>query len=582
MLTGDPSKQAHEPGSVEKMLATRSNLRAIGWTDEDFEKPIVTIGSPWSNALPCNIHHRDLADMFVDAIERRGGKAFVCGTPVISDGETQGSFGMKYSLISRDYIADCIEIMHEGYMADAMINLAGCDKTVPAAAMPIPRHDSIGMVLYGGTALPGACDGCVNSYGGKGLDPKDVMESIGAYGAGKIDKKQLRDIETSALPGPGTCSAMFTANTMSSAIEALGLSPPHTSSVPTMNSIESNQSMNEEVKRNVETSADLLFDMLKSGLTSRQIVTRKSLENAITTVFALGGSTNAVLHLLAIAREAEVDLKIEDFNTIGSRVPLLSNLSPHGKYHMSDLHDIGGVPVVMKELLEHGFLHGDCLTVTGKSVEENLSNLPSTIPRDQDVLFSVKKPFAPCGKHLTIVKGSLAPESAVVKLSGKQMTRFEGNAIVFENENEAYEAIMNGNHVKPGHVVVIRNEGPKGSPGMPEMLSPSAALVGSGLGKNVALVTDGRFSGATHGIMVGHVTPEATDGGPIAIIQDGDRIVIDTERNDLSFLDLGSEEIESRLEHWRRQGGGKIQHRSGVLRKYANMVSSAHYGAVTH
>ena len=229
MLTGDPSKQAHEPGSVEKMLATRSNLRAIGWTDEDFEKPIVTIGSPWSNALPCNIHHRDLADMFVDAIERRGGKAFVCGTPVISDGETQGSFGMKYSLISRDYIADCIEIMHEGYMADAMINLAGCDKTVPAAAMPIPRHDSIGMVLYGGTALPGACDGCVNSYGGKGLDPKDVMESIGAYGAGKIDKKQLRDIETSALPGPGTCSAMFTANTMSSANEALGLSPPTTS-----------------------------------------------------------------------------------------------------------------------------------------------------------------------------------------------------------------------------------------------------------------------------------------------------------------------------------------------------------------
>lgn len=372
-LTGDPTKPAEEPGSWVKMSMARGNLRAVGWTDDDFKKPIITIGSPWTNANPCNNRVRELTDLLVEAVERAGGKAFVAGTPVISDGMTNGSDAMRYSLISRDYIADCIEMMHEGYMADAVITLSGCDKTVPAALMPIPRGNHIGLTLYAGTALPGHCVGCTNAHGGAGLDAKDVMEAIGSYASGKTTAEQLSKLEARALPGSGTCSAMFTANTMSSAIEALGMSPPGTASHPV---VDFNNRLSDQKKLDVQATVQLLFNLLRRRIRSRDIITREAFENAITVVYALGGSTNAILHLLAIAHEAEVPLQIEDFQRVGSRVPLLGNLSPHGPYHMSDLDKIGGVPVVMKELLEGGLLHGGCMTVTGRTVAENLDKVP--------------------------------------------------------------------------------------------------------------------------------------------------------------------------------------------------------------
>jgi len=485
---------------------------------------------------------------------------------------------MRYSLISRDIIADCIECAHEAYMADAMVTLAGCDKTVPAAAMPIPRHNSIGLVLYGGTALPGLCEGCTNSKGGLGLDAKDVMEAIGSFGVGHMTRETLDRIERSALPGPGTCSAMFTANSMSSALEALGIAPPGTASRPAVD--RDTNRLTQQKLDDAEEAADLIFEMMRRDLRSREILTMEAFENAIAVVFALGGSTNAVLHLLAIAREAEVNLTIEDFNRVGENIPLLSNLSPHGKYHMTDLNDVGGVPAVMRELLDCGLLNGDCMTVTGRTVRENLRDVPALADSksSQDVLFPVSTPFAEKGKHLTIVKGSLAPESAVVKLSGKQVTRFEGTAVCFDSESEAFEGVMRGD-VSKGDVVVIRHEGPKGSPGMPEMLSPSSAIVGTGLGPDVALVTDGRFSGATHGIMVGHVTPEGAEGGPIALVRDGDKIRIDTQKRELSLL-VSDDVLSDRREAW-NPPEPKFR-ATGVLKKYVRSVSSAHYGAVTH
>lgn len=371
-LTGDKNKKPQEPGSWVKMSMARGNLRATGWTDEDFSKPIITIGSPWTNANPCNNRIRELTDLLVEAVEEAGGKAFVAGTPVISDGMTNGSDAMRYSLISRDYIADCIEIMHEGYMADAMITLSGCDKTVPAALMPIPRGNHFGLTLYGGTALPGHCAGCSNAHGGEGLDAKDVMEAIGSYSAGKISADDLAKLEARALPGSGTCSAMFTANTMSSAIEALGMSPPGTASHPV---VDFNNRLSDQKRLDVRAAVQLLLNLMRRNIRSRDIMTMQAFENAITVVYALGGSTNAILHLLALAHEAEVPLKIDDFQRVGSRVPLLANLSPHGPFHMSDLDKLGGVPVVMRELMEHGLLHGNCMTVTGQTVTENLKNV---------------------------------------------------------------------------------------------------------------------------------------------------------------------------------------------------------------
>lgn len=575
-ITGDPRKEPSAPGSVLKMTTSRANFRAVGWKDDDMSKPIITIGMPYTNTMPCNNKFRELADIMCEEIEKLGGKPHIAGTPVISDGLTNGSKAMRYSLISRDYIADCMEIMHEGYMADAIITLGGCDKTVPGAVMPIARLDLIGITLFGGPALAGKCDGITLTD--RGLDPGQVMEAIGAYPAGVIDVEELYKIECIALPGSGTCSAMFTACTMASAVEALGMTVPGTASHAAVSRHGADAPVSEMKKQDCRDSVATLFALLKSGLTARQIITRKSMENAISVVYALGGSTNAVLHLLAIAHEAEVDISIHEFGEIGSKIPLIGNLSPHGKWHMTDLDGVGGIPAVMKELYEAGFIHGDCMTVTGKTVAENLAAVPSLSERGaQDVLFPVSKPFSPAGNHMLILSGNLASESAVLKLSGKIYDKFVGPAICFDDEDLAFEAIVKGK-IQKGSVLIIRYEGPKGSPGMPEMLSPGAALVGAGLGKDVALVTDGRFSGASHGIMIGHVTPEAAAGGTLALVKDGDIVTIDAPNKQLS-VDVSDEVLATRRASWKYVS--KITNDRGVLAKYARSVKSAHVGATT-
>eukprot|EP01098_Paradermamoeba_levis_P004660 TRINITY_DN1985_c0_g1_i1.p1 TRINITY_DN1985_c0_g1~~TRINITY_DN1985_c0_g1_i1.p1 ORF type:complete len:585 (+),score=189.63 TRINITY_DN1985_c0_g1_i1:58-1812(+) len=565
-LMGNPKDETH----WVKMTCSRSNMRAVGWKDEDFHKPLITIVAPFTNIMPCNNRLQELAEEIARVVESLGAKPLLCYTPVISDGETQGTEGMRYSLISRDYIADCIEIMHEGYAADGIITLSGCDKTVPGTLMPLPRLNLIGVTLYGGAALPGK-----HPIKERGLDPGTVMEAIGAYGAKVIDIEELNKIECLSLPGSGTCSAMFTANTMASVVEALGMSLPGSASHPAVNS---NNQINNQKISDCEMAVRSLLELMQKKIRARDIITHKALENAVTVVYALGGSTNAVLHLLAIAKEAGLDqFSIFDFNRIGSKVPLLANVSPHGYFHMSDLDKIGGVPVVMKELLENGLLHGDCLTVTGKTVRENLEKTPRLSELgEQKVVFPISSPLSPAGNHISIMTGNLAPCSAVMKLSGKQLLLFSGPAIVYDGEQDAFNAIMKG-EVKKGSVLVIRYEGPRGSPGMPEMLSPGAALVGAGLGKDVALVTDGRFSGASHGIMIGHVTPEAQDGGPIALVANGDVITIDVA-NRLLSIQLSDEELAERKKNWAPPQ--KNFPRTGVLAKYRKLVTSAHYGAV--
>ncbi|XP_064384932.1 dihydroxy-acid dehydratase-like isoform X1 [Halichondria panicea] len=553
-----------------KRSAARAHLRASGFKDEDFKKPIITVVCPYSNALPCNNHFRELSDLVCAEVERRGGKPFVCGTPVVSDGETMGSDGMRYSLISRDWIADCVEIMHEAYAADAVIALGGCDKTVPGVLMPLARLDAIGISLYGGTILPGCRQGKK-----EGLDAQSIMEAIGAYGAGSIDIEELHDIEKCSLPGSGACGGMFTANTMSAAVEALGMALPGTASGP---AVTRDNEVTSQKREDCQRTVEQVFALLDSKTHTREIMTKKAFENAVTVVLAVGGSTNSVLHLLALANEADVDLCIEDFNRIADRVPLLGNFKPHGKYHMADLHTAGGLPILMKELLDAGLLHGDCLTVTGKTVAENLSSVSKASDLTQDVVYPISKPLSPPGHHITIIKGSLATDSAVLKLSGKVFDKpFKGPVIVFDGEGPAYDAIMGG-QVKPGQVLVIRYEGPKGSPGMPEMLSPGSALVGAGLGKTVPLITDGRFSGASHGIMIGHVTPEAFVGGPIALVENGDMISIDAVNRRVD-LEVSEEVLTARKACWKipleRQ---KVK---GLLAKYRRSVSSAHTGAVT-
>ncbi|XP_062513122.1 dihydroxy-acid dehydratase-like [Corticium candelabrum] len=560
-LTGDPDDERH----WVKMAGTRSHLRAAGFTDDDFHKPIITIACPYSNALPCNDKFRYLADIIMDEVEKRGGKGFVCHPPVVSDGETMGTYGMKYSLVSREWIADCVEIMHQAYSADAVIAVGGCDKTVPGVLMPVARLDAIATFVYGGARLPGE----------NGLDTSNVKEAIGAYGAGLIDLEELHRIEKCSAAGSGTCSGMFTANTMASLAEALGMAVPGTAATPAVNEQNAVTATKEDECRQ---AVERLFELLGQKTSSRMIMTRKAFENALTVFYALGGSTNAVLHLLALAHEAQVDLTISDFNKIGERIPIITNLVPHGKYRMVKLGTVGGLPVVMKELLDNGLLYGDCLTVSGKTLAENLESVPLLGELgEQDVVFPVSAPVAPPCRHVLILQGSLAPQSAVVKLCGKHFEKpFIGPAVVFDEETEAYKSIMSSS-IKPGDVIVIRYQGPKGSPGMPEMLSPGAALVGAGLGSSVALVTDGRFSGASRGIMVGHVTPEAQEGGPISVVRNGDKVKIDTAANELS-LELEQTEIDRRLAKWKP----KERRLRGLLAKYARLVSSSHTGATTY
>ncbi|KAL5475442.1 hypothetical protein EMCRGX_G025259 [Ephydatia muelleri] len=557
-LTGDPA----DPAQWIKRTGARAHLRAAGFKDDDFGKPIITVACPYSNALPCNNHFLELGQLIVEEVERRGGKAFLCCTPVVSDGQTMGSHGMKYSLISRDWIADCIEIMHEAYSADAIVALGG----FPGALMPLARLDLIGAFLYGGTILPGHCPGKTERQ-----DAQSVME-VGSYGAGIMDIEELHSVECCALPGSGACGGMFTANTMSASVEALGMSLPGTASGP---AVDTGNHLTAQKRDDCRLVVDQVFSLMAAKIHTRHIMTKKAFENAIAVMYALGGSTNGILHLLALAHEANVDLSIDDFNRIGDGIPLLANLKPHGKYHMADLDVIGGLPVVMKELLNAGLLHGDCLTVTGKTVAENLHITPTPSQLQQDVVFPLERPMSAPGRHIIVLKGSLAPESAVLKLSGKHMEKpFRGPAIVFDGEGPAYDAIMSGK-VKAGQVLVIRYEGPKGSPGMPEMLSPGGALIGAGLGEHVALVTDGRFSGASHGIMVGHVTPEAFSGGPLALVCDEDVVAIDAHARTI-HLEVSEEEIAMRKEKWQCP----CKPVSGLLGKYRRSVTSAHTGAV--
>lgn len=559
-ITGDKGK----PSWVER-TASRTMLRAVRFSDDDFSKPLVAVAVPHTNGTPCNDHIRELGDLLQQEIEAAGGKAIVFGTPVVSDGISMGTEAMKYSLVSREVIADAIELMTEGYRVDAVVTLSGCDKTIPAALMPIARNDLVGITLYGGSILPGR-------HGDRELNIVSAFEGIGAHSAGKIDDRELHEIECRACPGAGSCGGMYTANTMAAAIEAMGMSPTGSSSNM---AVDRQNRISVEKQQDIVNSVQALMALLKSGVTARQIMTRHAFENALTVAWALGGSTNAVLHLLALAKEADVDLTLKDIANITSRVPLLGNFKPFGRYLMNDLHRLGGVPMVMKALLDAGFLHGDCLTVTGKTLAENLQQA-SEFPADQDVLFPIDAPYAAAGRHIRILYGNLAEEGCVLKQSGKDLKNISGPARVFDREEDALSAILGGK-IQAGDIILIRYEGPKGGPGMREMLSPSAALMGAGLGDSVALITDGRFSGGTHGIMIGHISPEAQSGGLLALVEQGDRIEIDLQKGELNLMvDQGT--LKLRRQHWHPR---EQAYRRGVLAKYASLVSSASVGAVT-
>ena len=545
--------------------ASRTMLRAVRFTDEDFSKPLVAVAVPYTNGTPCNDHIRELGDLVQNEIEVAGGKAIVFGTPVVSDGISMGTEAMKYSLVSREVIADAIELMTEGYQVDGVITLSGCDKTIPAALMPIARNDLSGVTLYGGSILPG-------QYGSQELNIVSAFEGIGAHSAGKMDDQQLHEIECHACPGAGSCGGMYTANTMAAAIEAMGMSPTGSSSNM---AVDRQNCISTDKRQDVVNSVQALMALLKSGVTARQIMTRHAFENALTVAWALGGSTNAVLHLLALAKEADVDLTLKDITRITAQVPLLGNFKPFGRYLMNDLHQLGGVPMVMKTLLKAGFLHGDCLTVSGKTLAENLQGA-ADLPDGQDVLFPVNVPYAAAGRHIRILYGNLAEEGCVLKQSGKDLKNISGPARVFDREEEALSAILGGK-IQAGDVILIRYEGPTGGPGMREMLSPSAALMGTGLGESVAMITDGRFSGGTHGIMIGHIAPEAQSGGTLALVQEGDRIEINLDKEELNLV-IDEKELVLRQKNWREP---LQRYKHGVLAKYARLVSSASKGAVT-
>jgi len=535
-------------------------LRAVGFTDEDFKKPVIGIASTWSMVTPCNMHIDQLAREAEAGANAAGGKAIIFGTITVSDGISMGTPGMRYSLVSREVIADSIETVAGAEGFDALVTIGGCDKNMPACVMAMARLNRPSVFVYGGTILPG-----IHPDSKKECDIVSVFEAVGQHSANKLDDAGLSKVENCSIPGPGSCGGMYTANTMSSAIEALGLSLPNSSA---------QIAISQEKKEDCRRAGEAAFALLKAGIRPRDIMTRKAFENAITVTIALGGSTNAVLHLLAIAHTANVKLTIDDFTKIGKRVPVLADLKPSGKYGMAHLSRIGGLPPLMKMLLDAGLLHGDCLTVTGKTIAENLENV-KPYPADQDVIRPLSNPIKK-DSHLRVLYGNLAPEGAVAKISGKEGLLFSGKAITFESEETALRAILDGK-VKAGHVMVIRNEGPRGGPGMREMLSPTSAIMGQGLGKEVALITDGRFSGGSHGFVVGHITPEAFNGGPLAIVKTGDPIIIDAVKNELT-LDLPAKEIKLRLKSWKPK---PVKETRGVLAKYAKLVTSASEGAVT-
>ena len=539
----------------------RSMLRAVGFEDEDFDKPQVAVCSAWSMVTPCNAHLDELGKQAVLGVDQSGGKAVPFGTITVSDGISMGTPGMRYSLVSREVIADSVETVVGAEGMDGVVTIGGCDKNMPACLMALARLNRPGIFVYGGTILPGI-------YKEKNLDIVSVFEAVGAHAGGSMDENELREIEKRAIPGPGSCGGMYTANTMSSAIEALGMSLPDSSA---------QLAISEEKKQDAKQAGDAVVNLIERNIRPSDVMTRKAFENAITVVITLGGSTNACLHLLAMAHSAGVNLCLDDFTEIGKRVPVLCDLKPSGKYNMSHFVRIGGLRPLLKTLMEKGLLHGDCMTVTGKTMAENLQDAEpyAPYPDGQDLVRPFDDPVKP-DSHLRILYGNLAPEGSVAKITGKEGLRFSGKAMVYESEEASLRGILDGD-VEPGHVIVIRNEGPVGGPGMREMLSPTGAIMGKGLGKDVALITDGRFSGGSHGFVVGHVTPEAAVGGPIGIIRNGDPITIDAEKNEL-ILDLPQTEIQARLEAWEKPEPNETR---GALAKYAKLVSSASLGAVT-
>jgi dihydroxy-acid dehydratase len=533
----------------------RAMLRAVGFSNEDFAKPQVGIASTWSMVTPCNMHIDGLAREAAAGVDATGGKSVQFNTITVSDGISQGKPGMRYSLISREVIADSIETVVAGEGFDGFVAIGGCDKNMPGCLMALARLNRPGVFVYGGTIQPGP----------RQRDIISVFEAIGGHAAGTVSDAELEEIEQTAIPGPGSCAGMYTANTMASAIEALGMSLANSSA---------QEAVSTAKREDCRRAGEAVVELIKAGIRPRDIMTREAFENAITVVIALGGSTNAVLHLLAIAHEAEVALGLDDFTRIGANVPVLADLRPSGRYLMSELIKIGGIQPLMKTLLDAGMLHGECLTVTGKTLAENLAGV-APYPDGQDVVYPLDRPIKP-ESHLTILYGNLAPEGAVAKITGKEGTHFEGRARCFSSEEAALRAILDG-VVQPGDVVVIRYEGPKGGPGMREMLSPTGAIIGRGLGDKVALITDGRFSGGSHGFVVGHVTPEAAVGGPIALIEDGDAITIDAveRRIDVAVDAAG---LERRRKTWTPPEGVPTR---GLLAKYARLVGSASFGAVT-
>ena len=539
----------------------RSMLRAVGFEDEDFEKPQVAVCSAWSMVTPCNSHLDELGKASVEGVDQAGGKAVPFGTITVSDGISMGTPGMRYSLVSREVIADSIETVVGAEGMDGLVAIGGCDKNMPACVMALARLNRPGIFVYGGTILPGL-------HKEKNLDIVSVFEAVGSHAGGVIDKEELTAIEKKAIPGPGSCGGMYTANTMSSAIEALGMSLPDSSA---------QLAISDEKKLDAKDAGAAVVNLIELDIKPRDIMTRKAFENAITVVITLGGSTNAVLHLLAMAHSADVKLDLDDFTEIGKRVPVLCDLKPSGKYNMSHFVRIGGLRPLLKTLLEEGLLHGDCITVTGKTLAENVKDTTpyAPYPSGQDLVRPFNDPIKK-DSHLRILYGNLAPDGAVAKITGKEGLKFTGKAIIFESEEASLRGILEG-EVKTGHVIVIRNEGPVGGPGMREMLSPTSAIMGKGLGKEVALITDGRFSGGSHGFVVGHVTPEAAIGGPLGLLQNDDIITIDAENNELS-LDLSEEEMRVRKSNWKIP---EPKENRGVLAKYAKLVSSASLGAIT-
>ena len=537
----------------------RAMLRAVGFQDADFGKPIVGIASGWSTITPCNAGLDVLARRAESAARASGAMPQVFGTITVSDGISMGTEGMKYSLVSREVIADSIETACGAQSMDGVLAIGGCDKNMPGAMIAIARMDIPAVFVYGGTIKPG-------HYAGRDLTVVSAFEAVGQHSAGRIDDRELLEVERRACPGKGSCGGMYTVNTMSSVFEAMGMSLPYSSTMA---------AEDDEKAESAAASAEALVRAVRERLSPRQILTRKAFENGIAVTMALGGSTNAVLHLLAIAHAAQVPLELDDFEAIRGRVPVLCDLKPSGRFVATDLHRAGGVPQVMKILLEHGVLHGDALTITGRTVAENLLEVPAEPRPDQEVIRPWTRPLYRQG-HLAILRGNLAPEGAVAKITGVKSARITGPARVFESEERCLEAILAGG-IRPGDVVVVRYEGPRGGPGMREMLAPTSAIIGAGLGDSVGLITDGRFSGGTYGLVVGHVAPEAAVGGPIALLQEGDAVTIDADRR-LLHVEVSDAELERRRATWHPP---RPRYTAGVLLKYARQVSSASLGAVT-